>query len=218
MNMTSIVRDTRLIQLMLLIAICLSSACSNGVSSGNEPDGQDFVRNTDRPDASPTDSPARKEATNRDDGNRTSQIKDQPKADMTFCRNLNKVRRISTYHEKESDDPTFFEFVKNREKATPCLIELITNTDPIKDTLSAPGPRDFRTGDAAVFMLLIINNENWVPNEMLPPEFAAKWPEHGIFAYFEAVENPENRVIVQNWWRRWWLNKKNQRRSSVPEN
>ncbi len=137
---------------------------------------------------------------------------------MTYCRNLNEVRLISPYHEKESDDPAFYEFVRNREKATPCLIELITNTEPIEDTLSAPGPRDFRTGDAAVFMLLIINNENWVPNEMLPPEFAAKWPEVGIFAYFEAVENPENRVIVQNWWRRWWLNKKNQRKSSVPEN
>jgi len=216
--MTSIVRYTWLMLSVVLVTICLSSACSNGVSSGNAPVGQNLVRNTDRPEASPPDSPVREEAeTNRNGANRTSQKRPSPKAGMTYCRNLNKIRLISTYHEKESDDPAFFEFVRNREKATPCLIELITNTEPIEDTLSAPGPRDFRTGDAAVFVLLIINNENWVPNEMLPPEFAAKWPEHGIFAYFEAVENPENRVIVQNWWRRWWLNKKNQRRSSVPE-
>lgn len=202
---------------LLLISICLSSACGDVSSSNNETVAHDLFRNTNRSNAISTASPAREKAANRDDWNRTSQKEDQPKADMTLCRNLNKVRLISTYHEKESDDPAFFEFVKNREKATPCLIELITNTDPIKDMLSAPGPRDFRTGDAAVFMLLMINNVDWAPAEMLPPEFASKWPEIGMFAYFEAVQNHENRVIVQNWWRRWWSNRKTQRSSSVPQ-
>jgi hypothetical protein len=188
----------------LLISFCLSVACGNGASSQNEPVAQDLTQNTDGSKVIPADSPARHAETNQNRANKER----THKADMSYCRNLNRVRQISPYHANESDDPVFFEFVRNRKKATPCLIELITNTEPIEDTLSAPGPRDFRTGDAAVFMLLIINNENWVPNEMLPPEFAAKWPEQGIFAYFEAVQNPKNRVIVQKWWRGWWLDKR----------
>lgn len=193
--------------LTIFISVCMMGAGVIVYSSSVNRVGRSLSENTDVPKPNITDSPAESEfIAKQDDKDLRFDEVSVPKADMSYCRNLHKVKLISTY-QKKSDDPAFFELIRFGDKAIPCLIERITDTQMMRDPLSAPGPRDFRIGDAAVFSLLVINNMNWIPDQMLPAEFASKWPEMGIFAYFEAVEDPANRVFVRNWWRRWWLEK-----------
>lgn len=123
---------------------------------------------------------------------------------QTLCNRLHEVKRIPYSPGQLADDPVYDGLYKQGMAAVPCLVEKITDTTPMSDP--GPGPAstpDYRVGDAAVFILLMITKTEWQPETMLSPEYAKRWKSDGIYVYYSYVEKLENRKKLQAWWRSW---------------
>lgn len=120
---------------------------------------------------------------------------------MSLCYRLSHLKTIPYDRSKPSGDPVYDELIAAGKQAIPCLIDKITDTSIIPDPREAPVITDFRVGDAAVFMLMIITGVDAHPEKMLPPHYAKMWKEEGIYSYFYYVEKPSNRRQLQAWWR-----------------
>lgn len=130
---------------------------------------------------------------------------------ILLCNKLNAVKLIPYSPKEVADDPIYNGLYEKGVEAIPCLIDKITDTNLMEDPRTAPHINDFRVGDAAVFILLMITEEKWQPETMLSPEYAKLWKTEGVYAYFDYVENPANRKKLQLWWKNWMkenLNKK----------
>ena len=121
----------------------------------------------------------------------------------SLCERLNEIKRIPYDPRKVAGDPIYDGLMRRGREAIPCLVEKITDTTLMADPNEAPKIHDFRVGDAAVFMLLYITNEDWQPETMLSPKYAKLWKTEGVYAYSAYVEKLENRKKIQLWWRDW---------------
>lgn len=121
----------------------------------------------------------------------------------TLCKKLKEIKKIPYDPRKITGDPIYDGLISQGKKAIPCLINKITDTTLIADPRSAPQVLDFRVGDAAVFILLIITEQNWQPEKMLSSDYAKKWESDGVYAYFAYVEDISNRKKLQQWWSKW---------------
>lgn len=119
-----------------------------------------------------------------------------------LCSKLHELKKIPLYPDKTNGDPIYDGLMQKGREAVPCLIEKITDTTSMPDP-GSPTVKDFKVGDAAVFMLLYVTGEKWQPETMLSPEYAKHWKNDGIYAYYEYVEEPANRKKIQFWWKNW---------------
>lgn len=123
-----------------------------------------------------------------------------------LCANLSKLETIPYGYDELTGDPIYDGLKAAGLRAVPCLIEKITDTTPMKDPGPGPVFQDYKVGDAAVFLLLMITEEKWQPESMLSPEYSKHWETEGIYAYFEYVRDVENRRKMQDWWENWMKN------------
>ena len=76
----------------------------------------------------------------------------------------------------------------------PILWKTATSDKLMPDPREEPKYGGFTEGDAAVFVLV---DKYHVPlEEVLPDDQAEDWKAHGVWAYFEYVESPRNRVAA----------------------
>ena len=120
-----------------------------------------------------------------------------------FCDELPKLKAMPYDPQEKNGDPVYEGLMEQNMLAVPCLVERITDTTPMHDPGPGPVFPDYRVGDAAVFMLLYVTNEEWDPETMLSREYAKRWKTEGIYAYFGFVEKSENRKKIQLWWKDW---------------
>ena len=121
----------------------------------------------------------------------------------SICWRLKELKTIPYDYEKVAVDPIYDGLRDQGDKVIPCLVDQITDTTIMPDPRQGdPQIEDFRVGDAAVFMLLIISKENH-PEKMLPPHYAKRWETEGIYSYFAYVEKPANRERLRAWWNDW---------------
>lgn len=121
----------------------------------------------------------------------------------SLCDRLKELKTIPYSYDEPVGDPIYDGLLAHGKKAIPCLIDKITDITPMHDPGPGPVVQDYRVGDAAVFMLLMITKVEWQPETMLSPEYAKLWKTEGIYAYFAYVEKPENRKKIQEWWLNW---------------
>jgi len=123
---------------------------------------------------------------------------------VNLCDDLPELKRLPHDARQTVDDPVYNKYAAHKNDAIPCLIDKITDTTPMQDPgLSPAVVNDFCVGDAAVFTLLLLTGEEWRPDSMLSPEYAARWKSEGVFAYYRYVEDPANRKRIQSWWKEW---------------
>lgn len=127
----------------------------------------------------------------------------------SLCARLKDLKKIPYDYDELTGDPIYDGFKSAGLKAVPCLVEKIVDTTPMKDPGPGPVVPSFKVGDAATFMLLMITEEEWQPDTMFSPEYARRWKDEGIYAYFAFVEKKENRKQFQLWWKDWMRKHKN---------
>jgi hypothetical protein len=138
---------------------------------------------------------------------KTASVSVSGRGSLSLCYRLAQLKNIPYDSSKPAGDPVYDELIAAGKQAIPCLIDKITDTSIIPDPREGdPVITDFRVGDAAVFMLMIITGVEAHPEKMLPPRYAKLWKEEGIYSYFSYVEKPSNRRQLQVWWRNWVKN------------
>ena len=116
----------------------------------------------------------------------------------------NRVAEIKVLPMKDARglDATFDALVDAGVRAVPCLIDKVTDETSMTDPRQAPTYSDTRVGDVAFFVAA--RNAKLDYAAVLPPAVTAKFPERGIYAYFEYVEKPKNRKRLQENFRVWF--------------
>ena len=120
----------------------------------------------------------------------------------TLCSEINKIKSVPFYDSDKGTDKVYQQFLKQGEKMIPCLIENITNVSVMKDPRLAPAMHNFKVGDTSYTILCRIAR---IPFEqMLPDEIRQRMKKEGIYAYFDFVDNNENRVLLRDYWKKWY--------------
>lgn len=119
---------------------------------------------------------------------------------QALCERLPEIKEIP-FKDEPVEDEAYNSFIAASNEAVPCLIDRLDDSTKMKDPRSAPQYRDFKVGDLAYIMLVRITK---VPFEsMLPDDVRERMKEEGVYAYFDYVQNPDNRRVIQSRWRAW---------------
>jgi|SRR5215469_144759 len=111
------------------------------------------------------------------------------------CGEIGAVRRIPFHAGDPVKDDAYNKLLLKSWGAVPCLIHQITNMHRTADPRSAPQFGDVRVGDVAFW---VIKDITGVPyDEMFPPDLVARFPDEGVYAYFDWVAKPGNRKRLQ---------------------
>ncbi len=135
---------------------------------------------------------------------KNSNLVDQKKSTSTeyadkHCAHLDEMKRMPT-KDKIAGDRIYDGLMRQGGKAIPCLISRITDTRVMPDPREVPHVRDFKVGDAALFMLHRITK---IPfTDAMPEEVMKDWETDGVYAYFRYVESAKNRKIIKKWWQK----------------
>jgi hypothetical protein len=133
-------------------------------------------------------------------GTQTSEKTGSPNA----CSHVAYIKAIPAKPELSVDDEHYNNLRSNSVEAEECLVELITDATPMTDPRDEPTRvRNFVVGDLAFFLL---TDFDLVPFEqVLPEEVQALLPQLGVLAYFQWVNVPGNREVLQQNCRDWLL-------------
>ncbi|MCA1605413.1 MAG: hypothetical protein LC775_08065, partial [Acidobacteria bacterium] len=112
-----------------------------------------------------------------------------------LCSRVAEIKSMP-FKDEKVDDAAYNALVDAGEEVLPCLIEGVTNTKPMRDPRSIPGPTDTRVGDVAFFVLLRIAKLDF--ESMMPPEVRKKFKEEGVYAYHAFVGEEANRKWLQS--------------------
>ncbi|MEO6655365.1 MAG: hypothetical protein ABIO36_04720 [Pyrinomonadaceae bacterium] len=126
-----------------------------------------------------------------------------------LCAELQQIKTIPTF-EPTPTDSIYEALIAKSNAAIPCLVSRISDKTPMKDPrYSVPNWQHFAVGDTAVFILLDIvargDDMLWenLMKEMLSAKYSKEWKTNGIYAYFNYVSEPKNRIELQRWWKKW---------------
>lgn len=113
--------------------------------------------------------------------------------------------RLERLHElpfagEPATDPVQLALREQGRMAFPCLVDRVTDTKAMSDPRKAPPYPGFVVGDAAVLVLADLGALQ-LPDS-LPEPVRARWPEQGMYAYFEYVKDPAHRRELQESLRR----------------
>lgn len=128
---------------------------------------------------------------------------------LQLCDRLADIQILPT-KDPTITDPIYEVLISKGDSVIPCLIERISDKWKIPDPrYSVPHWQHYAVGDTAVFILLdILSDEDdlqWekLMKEILPPKYSEEWKTNGIYAYFNYVSEPKNRIELQRWWKKW---------------
>lgn len=110
--------------------------------------------------------------------------------------------KVLPMKEERGVDATYDAFMTAGVRVVPCLIEKVTDETAVPDVWHTPTYGDTRLGDVAVFLIGDITQLDFYT--LLPIKVQAKVHDQGVYAYFEYVEKPKNRKILQEKLRTWF--------------
>ena len=118
-----------------------------------------------------------------------------------ICGHLNEIKLIP-FKGEHVDDDIYNSLLEMGRKAIPCLIEEITNEQPMLDPRKMPPYDNFRVGDLAFFIIVKIAKKPL--SDFLPAKIREKYKNEGVYAYFEYVNAKGNRSNLQNKLKNWY--------------
>ncbi|MCD4652500.1 hypothetical protein K8T06_01030 [bacterium] len=123
------------------------------------------------------------------------------------CNSLgDKLEKITVipFKEEAVNDTNYNEVMKQEVKNLPCLAQQIANTKIMQDPRQCFRSSSFCVGDLAFF--LFIRKTQLKFKAFLPAEVITQIEIRGMWAYFEHVQEPENRKKLADKCREWCVN------------
>jgi len=121
---------------------------------------------------------------------------------MNLSEKLEKIKEIPK--DNVVDDVTYNDLKNQGPSILNCLANQVENTKEMKDFRQYPVYSDVRIGDLAYTLFIDITQLDF--ESFLPIEVQEKWKNQGVYAYFEYVEKPENRMELAQKCREWCEN------------
>lgn len=122
-----------------------------------------------------------------------------------LCKNLTKIKSIpykpGDVDQNEPQYKEYFAMIDQGEKAIPCLIENIMNTEEMDDP-RCPGVGIIAVGDVAYFILQDIGKFDFT--EMFSTEIQNAYKTEGIYGYYEVIDKNGNRLKLQTKLKEWY--------------
>jgi len=130
----------------------------------------------------------------------------QPLSAQTRCDRLSEIR-IMPFKDERVNDAAYYSLIEAGEAALPCLIAKVTDTRKMRDPRQAPGYAgiETRVGDVAYFMVVRIAKFDFI--EMFPTKVQESYKTEGVYAYFEFVQNQQNRAWLRRKLNKWYRSK-----------
>lgn len=125
------------------------------------------------------------------------------------CHEITAVRKIPFHAGDKVDDDAYNKLSTKSWAAVPCLIGQIMNTRRTPDPRSAPLYGDVRVGDVSFWVIKDITGLPY--DQMFPHELVARFPDEGVYAYFDWVRKDGNRKKLRDKVMEWY-------KSHVPQN
>ena len=121
-----------------------------------------------------------------------------------LCGKISSIKRLPVKEGAKSADPVYNQFLANSDEMIPCLVGKITDLTAMPDPRGIPiSPGDgYVVGDTAFFMLFDLTGVQFDAASIFPKRYQKKWEEDGNYAYYEYVQDPKNRLKLQEWWRK----------------
>jgi hypothetical protein len=121
-----------------------------------------------------------------------------------LCANLKDLKARPLKVAEPVGDPIYDGLLEKGIDAVPCLIEKIADTTEMNDPSPHPAhPEYCAVGDTAFFVLFDITGREFIEEEIFPARYLKHWKTEGIYTYYGYVEDPANRIKIQQWWRDW---------------
>lgn len=106
------------------------------------------------------------------------------------------VRAITLMPMKgDGDDPAYLSLIERGAGALPDLVMCIADQSVMPDPREAPVYTRTTVGDVAFWTFARITGVRI--EDFLPTEYKERWEVNGVYAYFEYVATPENRLALQ---------------------
>lgn len=106
------------------------------------------------------------------------------------------VRAITLIPMKgDGDDPAYLALIEQEAGALLDLVRCIADQSVMPDPRQAPVYASTTVGDVAFWIFARIAGVSI--EDFLPTEYKEKWEYNGVYAYFEYVATPENRLALQ---------------------
>lgn len=120
-----------------------------------------------------------------------------------LCNRIPEIQIFPMKGEKGAD-PIYDDFMAAGDRVIPCLIEQVTDTKVITDPRQEPGYPDLQTrvGDIAYFLIVDITKLEFT--RLLPTQVQKRYKSDGVYAYFEWVANPANRITLRDSFNDWY--------------
>lgn len=118
-----------------------------------------------------------------------------------LCERIQEIR-ILPFKGEPVEDEVYNEMIKAGDSVVPCLIDKMADATIMADPRQSVHFGGTRVGDVAFWVILYISGEDLTC--FLPEDIRAKWKDHGIYAYFGFVKDPENRKVMQENVRQWF--------------
>lgn len=112
--------------------------------------------------------------------------------DSGTCPTVASIKTIPFRGDKGID--AAFDRLRFDASCEPVLLESLASLERMEDPRQAPPVESFVVGDAALFILL--DRHDISIQQILPAATAAKFSDRGVYAYFDFVLQPSNRMLV----------------------
>jgi hypothetical protein len=113
----------------------------------------------------------------------------------TPCEQLDRISEFPTAYGGTMTDPAFLALKAEGRAAIPCLVEEIASTAPMASPQAMPDGPDVLVGDFAFLLLTHFGYVDFMT--ALPPDVRAETRARGVPAYFEWVNQPGQRELLQ---------------------
>lgn len=101
----------------------------------------------------------------------------------------------------DGDDTAYIGLIDRGTSVLPALAECVSDQTPMPDPREAPHYNGTTVGDIAFWTFVRIADVEI--EDFLPEDYRARWDDEGIYAYFDYVSIPENRLALQASVQRW---------------
>jgi hypothetical protein len=113
----------------------------------------------------------------------------------TPCEHLDRISEFPSAYGGAMTDPAFLALKADGRAAIPCLVEEIASTAPMASPQAIPDGHDVLVGDFAFLLLTHFGYVDFMT--ALPPDVRAETQARGVPAYFEWVNQPGQRELLQ---------------------
>lgn len=118
------------------------------------------------------------------------------------CDEITAVRKIPFHAGDKVNDDAYNKLLSKSWAVVPCLIEEILNTRRTPDPRTAPLYGDVHVGDVSFWVIKDITGLPY--DQMSPPELVARFPDEGVYAYFDWVRRDGDRKKLRDKVMEWY--------------